>query len=72
MGIPDTVRKRQFPATGKWEAEQVFDSNRERDVWGVVDPRGNLNHVYGDYDCFWAALEDADRRNNPHAYLEDD
>ena len=63
MGIPDTVSKRQFPETGKWEAVQVFDSNWEKEVPGVVDPDGKLDHVYDGFAPWAVALDYARLRN---------
>ena len=64
MDIPDTVRKRQFPATGKWESVHVFDSNWEKEVPGVVDPDGNLDHVYDGFAPWGTARDYVEILNN--------
>ena len=64
MSIPDTVRQREWPATGKWEAVQVFDSNWEKAIPGVVDPEGKLSHVYDGFAPYWVAVDYADHLNN--------
>jgi hypothetical protein len=61
--IPDTVSKRQFPETGKWEAVQVFDSDWGREVPGLVDPYGNLDYVYDGFARFAEAQAQAERHN---------
>jgi hypothetical protein len=68
MGIPDTVSKRQFPATGKWEPVQVFDGNWEKEVPGVVDPDGQLTHVYDGAAPYWIAVHHAYQLNEGGDY----
>lgn len=61
--IPDTVRDRKFPETGKWEAVSVWDSNWDKHVQGLVDPDGNLHCVYDGYAPLLWAQDEADRMN---------
>lgn len=63
MSVPDTVRKRQFPATGKWVAVEVFDSNWDRSVQGVVDPAGQLVLVYDGFAPSGTAQDYVGRTN---------
>jgi hypothetical protein len=63
MRIPDTVRKRQFPATGKWVAVEVYDTNWERQVQGLVNPAGELDCVWDGNAPFGWAQQQADVQN---------
>lgn len=62
--IPDTVSKRQFPATGKWEAVEVWDGNWDKSVQGVAAPDGKLDHVYDGFAPCGTARDEAERLNN--------
>lgn len=63
MAIPDTVAKRQFIATGRWEAVMVYDSNWGGLVQGVVAPDGRLDHTYDGFAPTHTAEDEATRLN---------